>query len=280
MPQLRGDIELLVLDNCSALPVESTLPLELRERAKIIRHPTNIGACANIVRCFEIASGEWIWILCDDDTPAADAIDRILNETVRHADCAMLDFGHPFSASKADVNVATGASEAIESMYFQGGQCRSYAWSDGHASNEVFNRRRLLPLIGRGYQYIYTFYPHVAMVFSALCDGGKVTFMGPLIATPRTHNEAARTYTFDDIKRGWRQLAEIFPAGPVRKRYLTAICSGVYGTHDAKVYGNSGMRWSFRRALSAILPKNVKALIRRVYLVLKSVYTGDVHGRG
>jgi len=63
------DFDITVLDNCST-DGTSELIEEYRGRfpnLKHIRHKRNIGGNANICRAFEIASREYLWVLCDDD---------------------------------------------------------------------------------------------------------------------------------------------------------------------------------------------------------------------
>lgn len=82
VPQLTTDCELVILDNGSAVPVES----ELRELAaewsdaavRVVRHRANVGGNENILRCFEHATGEYVWLLGDDDPPRPDAVSTIL----------------------------------------------------------------------------------------------------------------------------------------------------------------------------------------------------------
>ncbi len=76
LPQLSPDIELLIVDNCSPVPVAESLCEVLGHSAPYVtihRNPVNIGGNANIVRCFELCVTKWLWILGDDDTPHADA---------------------------------------------------------------------------------------------------------------------------------------------------------------------------------------------------------------
>jgi len=64
------DFDITVLDNCST-DGTSELIEEYRGRfphLKHIRHNRNIGGNANICRAFEMASREYLWVLCDDDS--------------------------------------------------------------------------------------------------------------------------------------------------------------------------------------------------------------------
>lgn len=58
-----------VLDNCSGDHTSQVCKgfLERLPRMNYVRHRVNIGACANYLRAIELCTGEYSWILCDDD---------------------------------------------------------------------------------------------------------------------------------------------------------------------------------------------------------------------
>ncbi|WP_189048402.1 glycosyltransferase family 2 protein [Aliidongia dinghuensis] len=83
LPQFGGGINMVILDNCSPVPVAETLAPHLSEYPiSVVRNNCNIGADANIVRCFEYADGEWVWVLADDDVPDPNAI-SIVRRTIK-----------------------------------------------------------------------------------------------------------------------------------------------------------------------------------------------------
>ena len=43
---------------------------------KFLRNKSNIGGDANIIKAFEVASGDWLWIL-GDDLPYKESVDII-----------------------------------------------------------------------------------------------------------------------------------------------------------------------------------------------------------
>jgi len=82
-PQLAGrpEVELLISDNASpddtALVVQRFMDAGLSIRYQ--RHPENIGADANFVSCFQLASGTYFWLFGDDDILVPGALDEVLN---------------------------------------------------------------------------------------------------------------------------------------------------------------------------------------------------------
>lgn len=86
-PQLAGEsrVELLISDNASP---DDTLNLvrSYQERGltvHYIRNETNLGADRNILQCFELASGRYVWICGDDDVVEPTGLERVL----RHLEC-------------------------------------------------------------------------------------------------------------------------------------------------------------------------------------------------
>src|SRR5207302_549928 len=82
LPQLSAACRLLIIDNCSDEPAAEALrPVigaETDAPVRIVRNGVNVGAIANIMRCFELCETEWMWLLGDDDRPEPDAVSTIL----------------------------------------------------------------------------------------------------------------------------------------------------------------------------------------------------------
>jgi len=97
LPQLTGDCELLILDNHSIDPVEELLQ-EIFENnhkihsIKLIRHRGNVGGMENVLRCIENASGRFVWLLGDDDTPRIDAVKAILSHILQFPEAIVFNF--------------------------------------------------------------------------------------------------------------------------------------------------------------------------------------------
>lgn len=79
---LENAVELLVFDNCSTTHnVFSLLSDQLKNYSflKILRNPANIGAGANFLRVLESASGQYVWLLGDDEILAFDKLGQLLS---------------------------------------------------------------------------------------------------------------------------------------------------------------------------------------------------------
>ena len=74
-------VELIISDNCSTDETETTVRtlMEKGHRIKYVRNSVNIGPDANILQCFEAASGSYAWILGDDDVLLEGIISNLLH---------------------------------------------------------------------------------------------------------------------------------------------------------------------------------------------------------
>lgn len=143
VPQLIQETELIVLDNCSDTPVSSFLnELDCR----IIRNSANIGAVGNVLKCFEVASGQWLWIIGDDDQMRPDGIQQVLSHIKQ---CP--DFSHIFFSNHMGKINDYGYSTDID------GFCKGYTplsfggrlWISG----QVFNRDHALSILRYAHAY-------------------------------------------------------------------------------------------------------------------------------
>lgn len=78
VPQLCDEVRLLVLDNYSETPVTSLFDDGTLSRFDIVRNQFNIGPDANIAKCVDLCTTEWLLILGDDDPMTDDAVATML----------------------------------------------------------------------------------------------------------------------------------------------------------------------------------------------------------
>ena len=80
IPQITSDCKILILDNCSDVPVLDSLRDIIKEYSNVdinvIRNSYNLGLTGNILRCFEMCTDPWLWVLGDDDEVKDGAIDQ------------------------------------------------------------------------------------------------------------------------------------------------------------------------------------------------------------
>lgn len=139
-------------------------------KLSIIRNPFNIGMGANFMRSFEVANGDWLWMVADDDDLCFDAVKSVLEAVDGCSkDFGLIVFGGLSGESLVDINCLRNLEEFIDF---------------NHASVEVFNRfifltngvyelNRFRPLLSVGYQYLNTFIPHFMMQIAYMQQGNK-----------------------------------------------------------------------------------------------------------
>lgn len=94
LPQLKDDVILIVLDNCSDIPVRNLFTSDELQKFTIKRNKVNIGGDANIARCFEDCSTSWLWTLSDDDFVKDNSVEIVLNEILKHKESVFICFGN------------------------------------------------------------------------------------------------------------------------------------------------------------------------------------------
>lgn len=170
VPQLCEGVELVVLDNASPRPVEP-LVLDLARQHDVehcvrpIRNPYNIGANANILRCFEVAQGEWVWVLGDDDSPKANAVSLILSALAQNPECCYINFSSQIFSYDKDLTYSE-AKEGLGAISFG-----NFLF----ISAGVYHIKSLRSHMRTGFEMIYSCGPHVVLVLAAMFkDGCKV----------------------------------------------------------------------------------------------------------
>lgn len=94
LPQLSDCVEVMIIDNNSSIPVQTILSDVDCERIRIIRNIRNIGADANIAKCFDECSTKWLWTLSDDDLVASDAVQNVLRAIHQYDKAIFIGFNN------------------------------------------------------------------------------------------------------------------------------------------------------------------------------------------
>lgn len=129
--QLNASIDVTVIDNNSPERVDEFVTLP---NVKVVRNEANIGAVGNILRAFDVARADWIWILGDDDRAHPDGIATCL----RHIE----DFPeakHMFFSNYMGVIGQTASSRNVEEfiqLYDRGG-FGGRLWLSGQLFNKL-----------------------------------------------------------------------------------------------------------------------------------------------
>jgi glycosyltransferase involved in cell wall biosynthesis len=175
LPQINNheNVFLRIQDNYSEIPAKVvyealSYPIPTN-RILITRNNLNIGANANIMRCFENCNTKWLWVLSDDDQPSDSAVDIILKD---------VKFGHCFAyysvprikkpqfGKHSSNNLVGSGFESLVSHFGHKNKLEI-----GFLSAAIFNMDIIRPYIIDGHLTASTGLPHILMTLKAITNG-------------------------------------------------------------------------------------------------------------
>jgi len=230
LPQLTNECRLLILDNCSPMPVADTLRNLLAVwpsvNCRIFRHRCNLGATANILRCFELSETEWIWTLGDDDIVSPNAISSILYCIYENQDADYISFlttpGEK-AGRRATTTKAQGVSNFIRAIDDVGGI--------NFMSCSVWKVASFEAGLRYGYDYAYSMGWAFALLLNNLGDKGQVVFSHFAIINAPTLAPIASRWSYRKFLLGWATLLEI----PNNRKDLDILAKKMLGIHPPEV---------------------------------------------
>lgn len=225
--QLNPEVELLILDNCSKVPLGETLaPLIAAPGGnciKIIRHATNIGAAANILRSFEVASGPWLWILGDDDLLTTDAVSLALKAIKEHHDASFINF-----------RTSTMSLQGLRPKPFNTVGQASFVCNQDYPGNVNFMSvglwrvQTVISSIHLAYHYAYSMSPTYVLLLSSLGETGRCHFSSEVVVDTVATAEISTKWHFSDFILGWNTILEL----PMSDNIRRAMARKMYSWHS------------------------------------------------
>lgn len=216
LPQLQSENGsrccVLVIDNASTVPVEETLaPLLSRfpgVPVEIRRNRANIGANANILRCFELCQTPYLWTLSDDDEVKSDAIDTIFSHIEAYPDCVFFNFGVEHSQPRSHTWLSRGELDFVRRMDNFGNTI--------FISSNVYRNDALLGSLKFAHHYTYTAVPQFVMVLKSLDENSVCCFSHhPIVALGVADME--HQWSRVVLALGVRTLLDMPMSPPVRR---------------------------------------------------------------
>ncbi len=157
------DAEIIVIDNASDIDMEShcrSLLNFTNVEVKFLRNPVNIGAGGNIARVVEHASGDYIWVLSDDDQPSIHSVELICSILRSQPNIGYINFQNHWSGPRKNNVFGTGLSSYLKDIENFGGQL--------FISANVFRKSEFLKYIRYAYIYGYSMAGHYAVFLMML----------------------------------------------------------------------------------------------------------------
>lgn len=92
LPQCDKRVEIFISDNCSTDETPQIIHQYQQEYSFLVysRNEKNIGTDGNIINCMEKATGDYVWLMSDDDIAIDGSIDEILDYLQTYGDVGLL----------------------------------------------------------------------------------------------------------------------------------------------------------------------------------------------
>lgn len=168
LPQINDRIDVTVIDNASPDNTASIIQKWKRSYPSgtltYVRNRINVGGPANVLRCFEHGSHDWICIVGDDDTPRPDFVTKVLTDISRFSDTVFINFASTLldrgSGTRTASTRACGVAEFIKQMD---------SFSNAlFISAGAYRREAIAPHVRQAYFACDTFGPHIAVLIHTL----------------------------------------------------------------------------------------------------------------
>jgi glycosyltransferase involved in cell wall biosynthesis len=171
LPQLKEGVRIRIIDNASDYNPVEILGDMLHDASRgptvlVERNVCNIGLAGNLLRCFERANAEWMYLLGDDDCVLPDLVQIALRTADDHKDVDQVNFSSFFV--RTTTSTCRGLEDALQSL-------DSYAnWNFISANMyRVSSFQRHLRI---GYDFAGSLSPHIALSLSCLAMGGSIVY--------------------------------------------------------------------------------------------------------
>jgi glycosyltransferase involved in cell wall biosynthesis len=192
------NVDVTVLDNHSEYNCEESVyndfPKELYPNLRVITHPYNIGGNMNISLCFYYATGDWLWMMSDDDVVNPDSLKTIFHDIMQYKEYIVLKYS-------LDMGIAgfSYSNNSIDSLNGFIDYCEQDNVLLGNLifiSTGVFNLNRLKPVLGTIIEYGYDSMSAINPIIIGLDNEiGRVFFSDKCIITRENPN--------DMMNQGW-----------------------------------------------------------------------------
>jgi abequosyltransferase len=167
LPQMSNADKILISDNATEnFDAELINYFKKEPRISLYRNKVNIGANANIVKCFELVNSDWVWLLSDDDYVKSDAI-KIIKKNLVEKKVDFINFSSELLRTKRVDSVCDSFESYLNAI---GNNFSNHLL----ISNNVFNMRVFRPLLKFAYWGCFVNAPHLAPVYCALENNAKI----------------------------------------------------------------------------------------------------------
>ncbi|MFM4717145.1 glycosyltransferase family 2 protein [Aeromonas veronii] len=191
LPQLSKDDVVIIIDNASSsYSLDELKCFQKDKRILVHRNKNNIGANANILKCFETVDTEWMWLLSDDDIIFDNSLDIIKGEIKRN-DVDFINFSSELLSSPRRDTICRTLNEYLDVI-------NSGISNHLLMSNNIYRISSFLPYLSFSYWGVYVNAPHLVPVFVALQNGSKILLSSQSIVHWE-HNSSDDSWQFANL---------------------------------------------------------------------------------
>jgi glycosyltransferase involved in cell wall biosynthesis len=171
-PQLDTNCDVLIIDNnsdsYSVLELENLIGKYNEATIRLIINPINIGADANLLKCIEHATGDWIALLGDSKLVLPDAVKTMRDMVYKNLNASFINFYFPdkFHAVRNKTQYPGSCDEFINNLDSFGNMLL--------VGNTIYRRIAALHALPYSYSYINTRTPHIALAYYSLIIGPAI----------------------------------------------------------------------------------------------------------
>ncbi|CNE91720.1 MULTISPECIES: glycosyltransferase family 2 protein [Yersinia] len=174
LPQMSKIDTLFISDNATEnFDVEIINFFKNEPRIYFHQNKENIGANANIAKCFELVENDWMWLLSDDDCVKPNAL-SIIKKYIGEGDVDFINFSSELLKTKRVDSVCRSFDEYLNSI---GKNFSNHLL----ISNNVFNMKAFRPFLKFTYWGCFVNAPHLAPVYCALENNCHILLSGESI---------------------------------------------------------------------------------------------------
>jgi abequosyltransferase len=307
VPQLRPEVEIVILDGGSTDDTEAAVLPFAREHPQIsyIRQAQRGGIDRDMARCVELARGEYCWLFSSDDVMKPGALQRVLSEIGSSLDIylcglTLCDKGMKPIVDHTVSNAAWGSifdlGVATErARYFELAQTTTAIFS--FMGSIIFRRSRWQEQL-LAESYVGSCWAHVVRILRMIPDGLTVKFLGESLQLKRGENDSFMdkgvVHRFAIAIDGYHRIAaEIFGERSIEAAHVRRVIAIEFPLKAmllarvqcreqgrmaeipeldrlvAKTYGDHTLRNSLRRAGYHLVGNTAFKLARGTYRTLR-----------
>jgi hypothetical protein len=222
-------VQVLLVDNCSDLPVKIYLDnerFEVDSNIKIVRNQGNVGLGGNIIQCFLHCKTEWMWLLGDDDKPFSNSITQILKVIQEVQDHVFLVKFNSKAGKFPKENIYEVDSEK---SLIQLASNPGYYSNLLYISNSVFRVKNILEETFPMSNAIRTIAPHVVGIFNQVSKGNKIVLVNSFITDHGRVSEGEENWDRIRLITGVLFMADADISESIKKKLIPVLLKNYIG---------------------------------------------------